>query len=71
MGAFLEWFGIKLTDYETARLAYKIEREDLKMAGGKQDQYAATFGGVNFMEFQQNETVIVNVEKLTVTICQN
>ena len=60
LGAFLEWFGINLTDYETARLAYKIEREDLKMAGGKQDQYAATFGGVNFMEFQQNETVIVN-----------
>lgn len=64
LGAFLEWFQIRLDSYQIARLAYEIEREDLNMAGGKQDQYAATFGGVNFLEFLKNDTVIVNPLKV-------
>jgi len=60
VGALAEYYRIPYTSYEIAYLAYHIEREDLGIKGGYQDQFAAVFGGFNLMEFGKNGSVIVN-----------
>jgi D-glycero-alpha-D-manno-heptose-7-phosphate kinase len=58
LGAFVEWLKLPMGEYDIAQMAYDIERSDLGMAGGKQDQYSATFGGINFMEFSKDKVIV-------------
>ncbi len=59
IGLLKDYHGLILDDYEIAELAYQVERRDLGIRGGMQDQYAAAFGGFNFIEFL-DDRVIVN-----------
>jgi D-glycero-alpha-D-manno-heptose-7-phosphate kinase len=58
IGLFHRWLHLPLTHYEIADLAYQIERIDMGIKGGKQDQYAATFGGFNYIEFSREATIV-------------
>ncbi|MEJ2279074.1 MAG: GHMP kinase [Candidatus Lokiarchaeota archaeon] len=58
IGAFNEYYSLEMSPHEIAEKAYYIEREELKQKGGYQDQYAAAYGGFNFVEFTDQVKVI-------------
>jgi len=58
VGLLKEFRRLPLTDYETADLAYILERKELGIQGGIQDQYAAAFGGFNYIEFFADKVVV-------------
>ena len=58
--AFVHFLNLPLSDYDIGQLAYRLERIECGLQGGRQDQYSATFGGFNFMEFYADEHIVIN-----------
>ena len=68
IGLFREWQSLALTPHDIADMAYDIERVDIGIKGGKQDQYAAAYGGFNFIEFNKEETIVTPLRLSPFTI---
>jgi len=60
---FNSYYDLGLSKKDIAELSFKLETTKLKNKVGKQDQYAACYGGLNFMEFSKDMKVNVSAVK--------
>jgi len=68
IGLLLEYLGKHMGPYEIAEMAYEIEKNDIGIVVGRQDQYAATFGGFNFIEYLKDMTLVTPLRLRSETI---
>ncbi len=68
LGLFRQWLGLLLSNQALAELAYEIERHDMQIVGGKQDQFAAAFGGFNLIDFTRDGTFVTPLRLGTATL---
>ncbi len=62
ISALSKYNQVDLTNYEIAQLAHKLETEELNLESGVQDQVAASYGGINFMEIDYPDAKISSVK---------
>jgi len=53
------YVGLEMSRYELAERAFRVARERLGRPVGKQDEYAAAFGGLNIFEFRRHGVEVV------------
>ena len=70
LGCFNEFRDDRWSKQEMAELAFQIERLHMGVSGGWQDQYAAAFGGINFIEFSQNRNDVSSLKLETETLLE-
>jgi len=56
--ALAAWHGWNLTKIDIAEMACDISINKLKLPSGKQDEYGATMGGLNHIEFTKDGTTV-------------
>jgi len=62
ISALSKYNQVDLTNYEIAQLAHRLETEELNLESGVQDQFAASYGGINFMEIDYPDVKISSVK---------